>query len=106
MSFLKSAAASFALAASAFAATAAESTFAPTFPLPFELVNLRMTVDSCAFNPSSVFVAQAGSAIQVRMHDNQCFAPGAPREVDVRLGAYPVGTYNVEVASIDAGVVT
>lgn len=104
MSFVRSAAASFALAA-AWAAPAGASTFSPSAPLPFELVNLRMTVDSCAFNPASVFVAQSGGAIQVRLRDNQCLVAGTPRDVDVRLGAFPVGTYNVEVATLNGDIV-
>ena len=102
----KSVAAIVALATSALAGSAGASTFVPAAPLPFELVNLRMTVDSCAFNPDTVFVVNTGAAIQVRMRDNQCFAPGTPHDVDVRLGAYPVGLYNVEVTSLTGDIVT
>jgi hypothetical protein len=106
MRSLKFAAAIFALAASWFAVPATASTFSPAAPLPFELVNLRMTVDSCAFDPSTVFVIDTGTAIQVRLRDRQCFAPGTPTEVDVRLGAFPVGLYSVEVASVAGDIVT
>lgn len=100
MSSLKLAAATFALAASALAVPAAASRFSPTAPLPFELVNLRTTVDSCAFNPATVFVLNTGPTIQVRMRDNQCLLPGTPVDVELRLGAFPAGLYNVEVGSM------
>lgn len=109
MSFARLFAAAFTLAAVAFAPQAgAASRFAPAAPLPFELVNLRATVDSCAFNPETVNVVNTGTAIQVRMRDNNCLVAGAPKEVDIRLGAFPVGLYNVEVAqgSGDTVVVT
>ncbi|QJR11331.1 hypothetical protein DSM104443_02406 [Usitatibacter rugosus] len=99
MSFVKSLAAGMAVAASLIAPQAgAASTFFPTAPLPFELVNLRTTVDSCAFNPDTVQVVNTGTAIQVRMRDNNCLVPGTPKQVDIRLGAFPVGLYSVEVA--------
>ena len=105
MRSLKFAAAICALAASLLSVPAAASTLSPAAPLPFELVNLRMTVDSCAFDPASVFVINNGTAIQVRLRDRQCFAPGTPTEVDVRLGAFPVGLYNVEIASVRGDIV-
>jgi len=99
MSFVKSLAAGLALAASLLAPQAgATSTFSPTAPLPFELVNLRTTVDSCAFNPETVQVVRTATAIQVRMRDNNCLVPGTPKQVDIRLGAFPIGLYDVEVA--------
>jgi hypothetical protein len=106
MRSLKFAAAICALAASVFSVPAAASTFLPAAPLPFELVNLRMTVDSCAFDPSTVFVINTGAAIQVRLRDRPCFAPGTPTEVDVRLGAFPVGLYTVEVATLAGDIVS
>jgi hypothetical protein len=103
MGFTKSSAASFALAAAALAQPALASTVVPPAPRPFELVNLRMSVDSCAFDPATVSVANTGSSIQVRLIDRQCFAAGTPVEVDVRLGAFPPGTYNVEVGTLVGG---
>ncbi len=67
-----------ALAASALAAPAGASTFEPTAPLPFELVNLRMTVDSCAFNPSTFVVVTTTSAIQVLLPSYQYSRSAAP----------------------------
>jgi len=100
MSLVKSIAAGVALVASVLApqANAAASTFVPAAPLPFELVAVRVTVDSCAFNPDTVHVVNTGSAIQVRMRDNNCLIPGALKQVDIRLGAFPIGAYAVELA--------
>jgi hypothetical protein len=73
----------------------------PTSPLPFEVVSLRMTVDSCEFSPSDVVVQTVANAIQVQVNELvACDPPGAFVEADVRLGAYPAGTYNVELISI------
>lgn len=106
MPFLKSLAPTLALVAAVFALPASASTIVPAVPLPFELVNLRMTVDSCAFNPSTVFVTTTAAGIEVRMRENQCFAAGTPKEVDIRLGEYPVGTYAVVVSSLSGDIAT
>jgi hypothetical protein len=92
------AAATFALAAAlpAFAA----SSIVPAQPTAFELVNLRMTVDSCAFNPATVRVrasASRNNTIAVTQQLNACLLPGTPQVVDVRLGALASGDYHVEV---------
>lgn len=82
---------------------AAESRIVPAQPSAFERVNLRMTVDSCAFNPSAVRVtmfASAGSSsnqIIVATPANQCLQPGPPAIVDIQLGAFPSGAYAVSV---------
>ena len=75
----------------------AASGIVPKEPLPFETVNLRLEADSCAFAPESVRVETAGAAIRVSTRDNQCLLAGEPRVVDIRLGAYPVGRYRVEL---------
>jgi hypothetical protein len=73
----------------------------PASPLPFEVVNLRLAVDSCAFTPSRVLVKTVANVIQVHVDENvACSPPGALIEVDVRLGAYPEGTYNVELVGL------
>lgn len=90
------AAATFALAAAASVA-AAQSRIVPAIPTAFELVNLRMTVDSCAFVPATVGVRAAGNVLKVSHQPNACFAPGEPQVMDVRLGALPAGDYRVEV---------
>jgi hypothetical protein len=85
-----------ALALASFQAIAAS--IVPAQPTAFQFVNLRMTVDSCAFDPSRVRVALSGSNhFVVTAPRNQCFAPGEPRVVDVGLGALPAGSYTVSV---------
>ena len=84
------------IAFAAFAAFAASS-LVPARPTAFETVNLRMTVDSCAFAPATVRVAMAANVLRVTQRLNNCFAPGTPQVADVRLGALPSGDYRVEV---------
>ncbi len=82
----------------------AQSRIEPARPTSFELVNLRMTVDSCAFDPATVRVRAEGDTLQVTQRLNQCFAPGTPQVVDVRLGSLPAGSYRVEIhAGPDTG---
>jgi hypothetical protein len=74
------------------------SVVVPASPLPFEVVNLRMGVDSCEFSPADVTVKTVANVIQVHVNENiACSPPGALVEADVRLGSYPEGTYSVEV---------
>jgi hypothetical protein len=75
----------------------AASQISPANPAEFDPVNLRMTVDSCAFAADSVSVTAAGNTFRVAHRMNACFAPGEPRVVDIRLGTLPVGNWNVEV---------
>ncbi len=75
----------------------AASQISPLDPAEFDPVNLRMRVDSCAFAPETVNVSAAGSVIRVAHRPNNCFAPGEPRVVDIRLGALPAGRWSVEV---------
>jgi len=101
----RSFAASLALLGAVFAHPAAQATVVrtpsvvvPASPQPFEVVNLRMGVDSCEFSPNEVVVKTAAGVIQVLVNEGvACSPPGQLVEVDVRLGAYPEGTYNVEV---------
>ena len=87
-----------ALSVAAFApAVHAQSSVVPAQPTSFELVNLRMTVDSCAFDPATVRVAATGTTLRVTQRLNACLLPGTPRTVDVRLGELPAGDYRVEV---------
>ena len=72
----------------------------PAQPSTFELVNLRMTVDSCVFDASRVRVGMFGGGanhVIVTAPRNQCLLPGEPRVVDILLGAFPAGTYTVAV---------
>ena len=90
------AAATFALAAAASQALA-QSRVVPAQPTAFELVNLRMTVDSCSFVPSTVHVRAAGNVLKVTHQPVYCFAAGEPQLLDVQLGALAAGDYRVEV---------
>jgi len=79
---------------------AAASRIVPAQPSTFELVNLRMTVDSCVFDASRVRVNMLGGAanhVTVTTPGNQCLVPGEPRIVDILLGAFPAGSYTVAV---------
>jgi hypothetical protein len=77
------------------------SVVVPASPLPFEVVNLRLRVDSCAFDPPNVDVKTVANAVQVQVGETvACSPPGPPMDVDVRLGAYPPGTYAVELVSV------
>ena len=90
------AAATFALAAATNEAHAA-SRVVPAQPTAFERVELRMTVDSCAFVPATVHVRLAGNAIKVSHQPNNCLLPAEPRVMDIGLGALPAGDYRVEI---------
>ena len=81
------------VAIAAFAASA----IVPAQPTSFQLVNLRIPVDSCAFAPSTVRVKLVSNTFQVTQQINNCFAPGTPQVADVRLGMLPAGHYRVEL---------
>ncbi len=83
------------VAATAWAAPAPQ--IVPAAPTAFEPVKLRMTVDSCSFSPGSVRVSAAANVIRVTQQLNMCLAPAPPIVVDVRLGSFPVGDYQVQV---------
>ena len=73
------------------------SQISPLEPYEFDLVNLRMTVDSCAFAPETVSVSAVDGVFRVAHRANQCLLPGEPRVVDIRLGTLPIGDWRVEV---------
>ena len=82
----------------AFAASVSAATHVvPSEPIEFETVTLRLDTDSCAYVPSTTRVSMAGNVIRVTQQLNACLVPGELRIVDVRLGAFPVGDYAVEV---------
>lgn len=87
------------LAALALAAghASAVGRFVPEDPAPFESVSLRQTVDDCTFDAASVSVRQSGNRIVVERSERQCLLPGHPEVVDIRLGAFPAGEYEVEL---------
>jgi hypothetical protein len=84
-----------ALAAGAEAASAPQ--IVPATPTAFEPVKLRMTVDSCAFEPGTVHVGAAAGVLRVTQEFNQCLVPAQALVVDVQLGAFPAGDYRVEL---------
>jgi hypothetical protein len=86
-----------ALALAAAATASAATRVIPAQPTSFERVILRMTVDSCAFNPATVRVQAYANVLTVTQQPNNCFAPGTPQDVDVRLGSLAAGDYRVEV---------
>jgi hypothetical protein len=85
-----------ALALPAFAALA-QSRIVPADPSQFERVSLRQTVDDCQFSPANVRVSYERATIVVEQNPRNCFAPGNPEVVDIQLGAFPPGEYDVEV---------
>jgi hypothetical protein len=105
----------FVMAAATFALAAALPAFAdslpalgtpgivPAQPTAFEPVNLRMTVDSCSFNPATVRVRAAANTLTVTQQPNACLLPGTPEIVDVRLGSLASGDYRVEVHATPSG---
>ncbi len=75
----------------------ANSRVEPAEPYAFEPVNLRMSVDSCAFAPETVSVSADRGVIRVIHRPNQCLLPGEPRVADILLGSLPAGSYEVQV---------
>ncbi|MEO8672145.1 MAG: hypothetical protein ABI411_12580 [Tahibacter sp.] len=73
------------------------SVLVPEQPIQFERISLRQQVDSCEFNPSTVDVRFNAGIIQVFEQPNACLLPGPPALVDIQLGAFPAGTYRVEI---------
>lgn len=75
----------------------AASQVVPRDPHEFDAVNLRLTVDSCAFAPETVAVSAAGGVIRVAHRSNNCLVAGEQRVVDIRLGTFPAGDWRVEL---------
>jgi hypothetical protein len=75
----------------------AASVIDPAQPSSFDLVNLRMTVDDCVFNPATVRVTMAANVFLVRHQPNNCLVAGNTVVMDVRLGSVPAGSYRVDV---------
>lgn len=84
------------LAAAALQAPAAS--VVPAEPRPLEPVNLRMTVDSCVFDPDATRLhSMNNNHIIVQSRRRQCLVPGTPQVVDIQLGAFPPGDYSASV---------
>ena len=100
---MKTAVHAIALGGALLAFSASASRIEPAEPIAFEAVNLRMTVDGCAFVPETVHVRAVGTVLKVTQQMNPCFAPGPVEIADVRLGSLAPGEYRVEVyTSTDA----
>jgi hypothetical protein len=78
---------------------AAASTIVPAHPTAQQAVELRLSVDSCSFNPATVQVSASGSTLRLTQRLNNCLVPGTAKLYDVRLGNFPAGDYRVEVYS-------
>ena len=76
---------------------AAEARIVPANPSTFDLVNLRMTVDSCVFDEASVSVTLSNNHFTVTARRNQCLVAGPTEVVDIKLGSLPAGRYTVSV---------
>lgn len=88
----------FAAASLGFAVTAAaEPQVVPALPTQFEPLHLRITVDSCTFDKSSVHVELRERTILATYKPRLCIVPGPPQVVDIELGAYPAGEYQAEL---------
>ncbi|WP_257387163.1 hypothetical protein [Tahibacter caeni] len=87
--------ASFGLAA--VAAAADESQVVPIRPSQFEPLHLRTTLDSCTFDASTVNVELRDHLIVASFRPRLCIVPGPPAVVDIELGAYPAGEYEVQL---------
>jgi len=81
----------------AFAAPAIAMTLVPAQPSTFDAVNARLTVDSCAFVPTTVRVSLASNVFRITQNPFYCSPPGAPQVADIRLGTLPAGDYRVEL---------
>jgi hypothetical protein len=75
----------------------AASSISPAEPASFDVVNLRMAVDDCSFDASSVRVSMSSNVVKVVQQVRNCLVAGTPIVADVRLGAFPVGLYRAEV---------
>ena len=82
----------------------AASEIVPAEPLAFESVRLRLFTDLCTFSPSEVRVDMVGDTVRVTEAPIACSPPGAPATVDIRLGAFPTGSYRVELVLGHLGV--
>lgn len=67
----------------------------PAKPEAFDPVVLRMTVDSCVYDPDAIGVRKQEDLLIVNAGIRNCLVPGPLRVIDVRLGTFPVGRYRV-----------
>ncbi|WP_386070163.1 hypothetical protein ACFJIW_06685 [Tahibacter sp. UC22_41] len=96
--FLKLAVAMTAFGFAAVAAAAADvPQVVPIHPSQFEALHLRTTLDSCTFDASSVNVELRDHLIVASFRPRLCIVPGPPAVIDIELGAYPAGDYEVQL---------
>lgn len=90
-----------------FTAAAQTSTarIVPEAPLQFERVHLRVSVDDCTFDKTSVVVELQGRTLRVHHRRVPCLAPGSTEVVDIQLGALPAGDYRAELVDDGSGAV-
>ncbi|MBL8297034.1 MAG: hypothetical protein JNN30_01695 [Rhodanobacteraceae bacterium] len=72
----------------------------PDSPVQLEPLHLRTLVDSCMFYKRSVSIELRERTITITHEPDPlrlCVAPGRFEPVDIALGAYPAGDYQVEV---------
>jgi hypothetical protein len=69
----------------------------PAQPAPFEMVNVRLVVDDCVFNPDSVRVSSEQGLTQIAMTWRACLIAGPTKVVDIQVGSFAVGTQRVNV---------
>jgi hypothetical protein len=77
--------------------TAMAAQIVPANPVQFEHLHLRLTVDSCSFDKSTVRVELRDHTLAVFHQPLACLVPGPPEVADIQLGAFPAGDYQAEV---------
>lgn len=85
------------------ASAAPGSTIQPAAPLPFERVHVRVELSQCLVDVLASTVTYRGGRIRVTLQPNilAFCIPEAPTEpFDFQLGAFPVGTYDVEIEHV------
>ena len=81
----------------AWAQLLADPVVVPAQPAPFENVNVRLTVDDCAFNPDSVRVSAEQAYTQISMSPRACLLVGPTKVVDIQIGAFAAGKQQVAI---------
>jgi hypothetical protein len=81
----------------ALATPALAITLIPAQPSAFDPVSIRITVDSCAFVPSTVRVNLVSNTFRVTQQPNACLVAGTPEPAEIRLGTLPTGDYRVDL---------
>jgi hypothetical protein len=88
-------------------ATTASAQFAlvPAQPNANDPVVVRMTVDSCVYDPDRIDVQSRDGTFIVVVGLNACLVAGPTKVIDVRLGTLPAGSYRWSVQSLQGDVV-